>query len=574
MPARPTLLALAVVLFAPLAAASHPVDADPAALAREGAEIVVTIEVSGDYSGSGSAREDTNGGEQFVATSGTVRGSYAWASTAFLQPGATTDEWTHRDLPWANVTASHRFTSDGENAQGVGTEYEVHGYSERTCSASGIQRLQPRVLGRIDETKRAIVLRFEYMQLFNPSGLPWTCSGSDTGYNGEVTEHDILPPGFLPGAPLIQEAIAAAAPGREARDVQHLTIEVPLAAPKQIILGSVHAGTSDGDRRDPATYYCGSYPFEPSGTCNAGGSVNVQVWVNPCKATLASYERHLTEVKALVPPAKGSSEAQVRAFAVDAGQKIRATLADLRALQLACAEPAEDAMATIVTIAGQLSASWLDVEKTHGLSRDGVRDALAAERTAQLLGADGIGDVSPYLAAAERYQGAPGSTQKGSVKTHSPVSLHAWDAEGRHVGWDAATGAPDVEVDGAAYEGKPGDAQTLTLPPGVYRLQAEEIAPGAYTLNVTIANESEHMPLRSAPGGSSSMIVLVQDDGGLAFAAARGVSQPGYLAPAAIRAAAAPPPGAQAPATGSNAIPAASVALVAAAVVLAARRRP
>lgn len=98
----------------------------------------------------------------------------------------------------------------------------------------------------------------------------------------------------------------------------------------------------------------------------------------------------------------------------------------------------------------------------------------------------------------------PGEHGAITVKAHSPVALHAWDEEGRHVGWNATTDLPDVQIAGANYTGAPGGAQELTLPSGFYKVATVEIGSGRYTLNSgwngTAGEGFELLPLQSREG--------------------------------------------------------------------------
>ncbi len=267
--------------------------------------------------------------------------------------------------------------------------------------------------------------------------------------------------------------------------------------------------------------YCGNEFMGVSsymeGTCRVSGQVKVNAIIDPCARLWDSFDHHVSEVGALTPPPSGSSESQVRAFAVAARAAIGAYLGDARALDMYCGG-APDFDEGVLAAAEMILDAWRDVERTHGLGPQATRDLISAIRAHQMLGgeeSDGNWNAPAGSSVASDGVGFDAGTL--TISVHSPVSLHVWDADGRHVGWDLGTNAPESGIAGATYEGQPGGAQTITVPAGVYKITADEWDQGSYAVNLTwggvAGNGTEFLPLRSFSDRTMATNVLFDDAG-------------------------------------------------------------
>ena len=73
------------------------------------------------------------------------------------------------------------------------------------------------------------------------------------------------------------------------------------------------------------------------------------------------------------------------------------------------------------------------------------------------------------------------------ITVHSPVDLHVYDAQGRHVGVNYDTGEIDLEIPGATYTGPNSEPQTIYIPnpgAGQYRIRLVATGTGNYSLEV------------------------------------------------------------------------------------------
>lgn len=253
------------------------------------------------------------------------------------------------------------------------------------------------------------------------------------------------------------------------------------------------------------------------GTCTATSVLHVSVVVEPCKFLRASYATHLAAVNALVKPPPGSSESQARSFQSDARHRVSALFADERNLQLLCGgEGADgDTYGAAAAANKKVQETWADVAKSHGLSTEGKRDLVAAERARHLLGdtTPPSPEIAEIIAAVVTRQGEFGRIV---LRYHSPVVVHAWDPEGRHVGWNDTTGAPESHIEGANYTGQPGGAQELDLPSGLYKIAVVELGEGTYTYATEWNGTDEGvdlLPLAAKPGRTLVTNVLLDQHG-------------------------------------------------------------
>lgn len=265
-----------------------------------------------------------------------------------------------------------------------------------------------------------------------------------------------------------------------------------------------------GAQSTPTQVYCGmggdSLPYA-KGSCGAAGSITVRTFVDPCPYIRTAYAGHFATLAGLQPPV--GDEAAIRAWSGPARDAISAVLGDHRAWQLVgCAGDLTpdpwDAMGRALLMQRD---ALLKLLREGKLSREGISELLGAERSAQLIGASSETSADFTL---EAIMSSPHAEPSGTleVSVHSPVSLHAWSAEGGHVGWDRATNTSVSTIEGATYQGAPGGAQTLILPAGFYKVTVDELAPGSYVLdartNGTGADAEDAHFIQSKIGRSTS----------------------------------------------------------------------
>lgn len=257
-------------------------------------------------------------------------------------------------------------------------------------------------------------------------------------------------------------------------------------------------------RAEYARPYCmmGNRVFTgQSGVCEFQGTLRAHVVPDPCPRIREEFAKDLTALQGRSKLQKGASESQIRAWSVTVRPLIQAVLADERRWQLfGCeGELPGDALGEVSKAMEELRDSY--AARANELSHQGVVDLLGAERAVQLTGgkesAIPIGDV---VARAQALRNPSAASM--TVSVHSPVSLHAYDENGGHVGWNATTNASESTIAGASYQGAPMGAQTLTLPPGFYRVVVEELGEGSYLLATRVngTNMSEAFRVQSAPG--------------------------------------------------------------------------
>lgn len=156
------------------------------------------------------------------------------------------------------------------------------------------------------------------------------------------------------------------------------------------------------------------------------------------------------------------------------------------------------------------------IQSERGLERWAFQSYLGFERQQQLFGidAESLLDMGKFVKDE--------ATGIVTFSVHSPVSLHLVDAAGRHVGWNAAANASESAIPNATYVGAPGGEQTITAPPGAYKVQVDGLAAGTYLLeaswNLTSAtgattNGSERWNMPAKPGESLALHYDFVDDG-------------------------------------------------------------
>lgn len=240
------------------------------------------------------------------------------------------------------------------------------------------------------------------------------------------------------------------------------------------------------------------------GSCDASGTLTVRSFVEPCAYIRQTYAERYEDLAGVPPLAKGSSEETIRAWAASAQPKVGAILEAARAWQLVGCEGelAPDPWDPIVRVMQMQRDALLDLARESKLTKEGISEAIGAERGLQLIGVDTGTGAEALLTAIAHASG------QIAVAVHSPVSLHAWSQEGGHVGWNATTNRSEATIPGASYDGAPGGAQRIVLPAGFYRIEVDELAAGRYLLEVetngTGADAQEAFLVPSAAGRTTS----------------------------------------------------------------------
>lgn len=442
---------------------------------------------------------------------------------------------------WVGTVQLHRF-GDGQyagsmEARGGGAGTSVaESRSKVTFAIEDCVKtvpIQPRigVQARLDpESQRFLVYASGIAHL----GLERDCEVRTDG----GTERGGSPLPFPPLWPLFAENIARAdsddpmlrelSPNPDPFAMAHgMVLDLDLKEQKTIQRGHREVATPFPEEHVLA-HACRWVGGEPNleGRCLVTGTVAVTVIAEPCNFLRRDAAEHLARLEALEAPAKGSSESQVRAFSVDAGQRVRDYLSDMRMLALLCGEEA-GGLEPITRVMEAWRDAWVDVYERHGLSDEGKRDLISAERQCQLMGIESSASSSRAMAEIGA-QATGGSARLGG---HSPIAIHAWDQQGRHVGWNDTKGAPDLGIEGATYEGRPGGAQTLHLPAGLYKIAVVELSEGEYLLTTragqdgdrenATASGMEMVPLAAKPGRVLVYNALVDENGILSGPAQR-----------------------------------------------------
>jgi hypothetical protein len=496
---RLALLLFLILVLAPIASATHPASRADEEQLRGGSAMVMAIEAVGGVVASGNGVQRTT--SSVLTATHAYSWSYSWGGTVEL-----------RLEPDGTLRGDAQLTGGGigrlnDHSHAIYDEGESDSYTD--CEVGRDLASPPRngrwpARGVIDEEKGTLIV------LVQSISLPWEqtqdCATSGTDQPTETRSFFPHPP----LSPLMGEGVTLLATRSapierldpdldELNAASSLLFEIPLGSGH-----SIHHGRTSGavpvQYGTPAGHACPNAMngHIMTGSCTASGTLQVRAIIDPCPMLRESRAVHAAAVSALKQPASGSSESQVRAFQVDAGQRMRALMSDERAIQLICGED-DTSLAMIGAVAQMVVDAWEDVAKTHGLSNDGKLDYLSAERQNQLLGASdrGSGEI---LGAILSDPGHGAIT----IKAHSPVALHAWDEAGRHVGWNETTNATDLQIEGANYTGEPGGAQELLLPSGFYKVATVELGEGGYTLNSgwngTGGEGFELLPLKSKAG--------------------------------------------------------------------------
>lgn len=497
-----TLAVFALILTLPIASAGHATTRELGAEVEAGATIVLALDASG------SVRAHGSGSRGESRTTLEYEHRYAWGGLLELQRGADGVFWGEREL------------RGGGQGQLVMSHTSPGGGFTTTCDAD--RRLLD--VGRSGARAHLTPETGELLVVITSMGDVLPQDGCVTQYSsGHQETSPMWPP--PPLSPLVVEGMRSVGDARvqqvsrgldELNAANAVIFRVRLQDGHTILRGGASAPYPKSGE-GPMEHLCPNADIS-SGSCSVSGTLHVRTIVNPCNALRASLAVHLAAVQALQQPPSGSSESQVRAFSVDARQKVQALLADARGLELICGEEAPLSLEAVLGAQEKVLSAWIDVAKKHGLSDDGKRELVGAERGRQLVGGgDGSAAVAEAVGTVLASEGNYGPIV---VRAHSPVALHAWDEEGRHVGWNESAGAPDAQVRGASYHGRPGEGQELTLPSGFYKLAAVELGEGEYLLgtswNGSGGEEGELLPLASRPGRALVQNILVDAHGMLA----------------------------------------------------------
>ena len=493
------MLILATATFAPAAIASHKgLPSLEGLMLSEGANLTLTQE------GRGSAK-----GEMHELTSTAKRDStysfdysYRWNGTFRLTaparalPGSPDLEGRHTFTPTASGSIREYYYADHRRANG---EIISQGDYTGTCS------LKP---APVSTTVRAVFLpeRASLLVSFPFAGkVPhgwWSCSEQENNYGGQMFPEasplalHALAPDSREHARLINETVAERLGltlggfwGDEEERmhalIEHVVIEVPLILkPLALERARTVRIPYEGESYE-AERYCVDPTMGVETTCTWSGVVDWQLEIDPCPSVERSLREHVDLLRGYAsPPAAGTRE-QLFAWRDGVATRIQDVLRDARQLALLCADSTDvDIMPLIAARTAEYQRALVELYRRGDRSPEVAREIASSERQLQLLGFEGSADAAGIIG---EIVASPPSAPAGqiSVRVHSPVSIHAWREDGAHVGWNGSSGSTDIGIEGATYEGTPGGSQTITLPAGVYRIAADEIDEGSYTLAVS-----------------------------------------------------------------------------------------
>ncbi|HVM45406.1 MAG TPA: hypothetical protein VM582_05670 [Candidatus Thermoplasmatota archaeon] len=508
-----------LLLLAPHAAARHPDERDLVEEIKQGRPVFVYIN-SSVY---GRASHDVAESDDTYAASSKLSWTYR---------GLLDSEFV---LRWDNATGTLRGTASVDT---LFSGQRTHAATERIFfDGELIERTEVRndctlqhggagagrtmtlpVEAEVDESARAMRIDMGMWAIPHLTPASWRdCTwradvwGAATGSS---TQRDAGAKPELVAMVLASEELA------RGEDPDPLWVDVPLDGGIQHVIVRDYVAPLEAEEDHPAHWFCArdSEFIDPVGLCHGGGTLEFRFLVDPCAAIMVRYREHLDILRQAPPAEVGAPEAWLLTWLDEQGKKVADALGDVREYVIACGgedELAEEPMGEAVDLIRGLIEALDHLLRTTGLSERGLRELLNAERQMQLLGA-GYPDTQGLSAA----RSPPGANGKFVVQVHSPVSLAAWSADGRRVGWDAAAGASEVGIEGATYEGAPGGWQRITLPAGFYKLQVDELAKGNYILEVDWegggAKGGERHLVRSEAGRSTMThyaLDRVDDDG-------------------------------------------------------------
>lgn len=481
----PVLLVLLALL--PLASAQGAQERDLAAEVRGGADVHVLVEYVGGSAGTREGASDPYAmrDANTLEVRWSAQGDATREEDGALR-GSVMGEWSAR--------ASRSYVWDYKSE--TSTLHE-------TTTCEGATSGQDATL-QVEATPEATGLRVRFTGYTLPSmSVPGACRHDRVETTSEGTQTSHSTPALERNVPLVHDPKVAAG------DFD-LTVLVPYDGRAQVpftFQGAVPSGGSSA-----ASAFCemnDAFTWAP-GTCSATGLLRVRALVDPCPYVRDAYAKHLAALQGVPAPPAGADEQAIRAWDKPNAAKVQAVLADERAWQLVGCEGelTPDPWDAIVRVVQLKRDALLELAKQGKLSKEGANECLAAERANQLLGGSEA-DLGPLLDMTS----APAGTME--VRVHSPVSLHVWDAQGRHVGWDAARNAREAALPGATYAGAPGGEQTVIVPAGFYKIAVEGLDAGDFVLEVasngTSADRSEAYHGQAQPGRTATTHYAVVD---------------------------------------------------------------
>lgn len=461
------------------------------------------------------------------------------------------------------------FASLGGGGTGTATVVWEHGNGlteTMTCAfARDLSDPPPGVVGTtmavIDKERGTLIVHVLNIGLPPP--------GDDCSHDGQPQQ----PQPYPSPAPLLAttdanaaryERLFEAAGGFAPDWTSGLTVELPLASDVHTFSETLD---TDGYESDVGLAYCHSGVSVD--TCVGASQLTAKLVLDVCPRALKSGQEHAQMLRALRSPGEPISESQARAFAADARTKITSYVADERAMQVYGCPGTLGADAEVTRVLQLVTDAWVAVARGGTMSDDAKREFIAHERQRELLGQ---GPMAPEASAIFDAL-ASSVSASGTARVHSPVALHVWTQDGRHLGYNETTQAIDQGIPGATYEGEPGRGQVLTLPEGLYKLSVTELGYGAFTLDLEEGNATALIPLDSLPGRTTMVNVLVDATGmhlGGARRALTGAEAPFILWQAPSATAPTGEGGDGAP-SGSSDVPGPGLAAVAIAAALCAR---
>lgn len=513
----PLALAVVLLLAGPPAAASHPLpEKTLGELIVEGAGVALYVRHAFESAGTFESRYRDHDREDEYSWSWDA--TTAWEGTFMLQ-GRDGRLSGSGDV---SRTGQAALRERGESRGGLEGGTPWHAESATDCRVGVARAAEPRwesarasdvqMSGELRDGGRT--LRLTSVMLGN-IGLREVevCEARETR-DGQTNTFPVSPPTDIMGSTLHPDF------DEEPHGVFGWTLDVPLDRAETTRTHTGSWALPAGEERHPAAvcYFAPEQHSTPrgSGTCRATSVAYVRIVPSPCARFEASLEHHRRELVDLGTPRADAPESWVvTAWGPEMWRLTNSIANDMRNLLLLCGDDAN------------LPDPWGDVVRAWEAYREAlarlieegeyeqrtVDEALAIERQLQLMGGGDGADASGRIASALERDGnagftaPPASATRGTLtlQVHSPVSIHAWTEEGRHVGWDDAAGRPEVGIDGATYEGAPGGFQRITLPAGFYRFHADGLDTGTYFLNVTWTDETglaggEAWPLRSRAG--------------------------------------------------------------------------
>lgn len=259
--------------------------------------------------------------------------------------------------------------------------------------------------------------------------------------------------------------------------------------------------------------------FEATGSCRSTGEVSLTIQAPLCDEFVELEKEHRAVLKAmLLPDWEPTQEQLVLRIKGFLSLAIADILGTQRASQILGCVGDDGTWPPEIFEAVDWVRKHFDrhIQSERGLEKWAFQSYLGFERQQQLLGIEGDSLLDKGRFVTDEPTGIV------TFSVHSPVSLHLVDEAGGHVGWNAATNASETTIANTTYVGAPGGAQTITAPPGAYKVQVDGLADGVYlfeaTWNVTGENgaataDGERWNLPAKRGESLALHYDFVDDG-------------------------------------------------------------